>query len=348
MDQASRCEILALQQKLVQYLKELTAIQPEKVSDRLSFMDFEEGERSLGRLVLEPNIELKAAAEESPRSGSMCLKEKWALKIDLEKFGPKQREFKMLYDVAAFNNKIIVADIEHKLLITFSPESKHQSTIIPQSLQIKGLTNPSHVAVNKKDDQLIVLDSPAVKIFNKKYQLLHQFTPGRGSDSEPSCLAVDDNNLIAVGYINKYEISLHNPDGSFIRTLPAPGIDYHFTICKQRLIYTDYLSKKLVSVDYNGDITCIFAVDITSDICRMSALVYCPTGVCCDRDGSIYVAVRGLLFTHISGEIWRFSPDGKYIECVIKDCSPPRGITFTPGGDLVVAAYESVQIYHRV
>ena len=24
------------------------------------------------------------------------------------------------------------------------------------------------------------------------------------------------------------------------------------------------------------------------------------------------------------------------------------GITFTPGGDLVVAAYESVQIYHRV
>ena len=63
MDQASRCEILALQQKLIHYLKELTAIKPEKVSVRLSFMDFEEGERSLGRLVLEDesNIELKAA-----------------------------------------------------------------------------------------------------------------------------------------------------------------------------------------------------------------------------------------------------------------------------------------------
>ena len=92
MDQASRCEILALQQKLVQYLKELTAIQPEKVSDRLCFMDFEEGERSLGRLVLEDesNIELKAAAEESSRSGSMCLKGKWALKTDIKTFGGKQ------------------------------------------------------------------------------------------------------------------------------------------------------------------------------------------------------------------------------------------------------------------
>ena len=98
MDQASRCEILALQQKLVQYLKELTAIQPEKVSDRLSFMDFEEGERSLGRLVLEDesNIELKAQDEELLRSGSICLKEKWALKIDIgDNLDENRPEFRM-------------------------------------------------------------------------------------------------------------------------------------------------------------------------------------------------------------------------------------------------------------
>ena len=195
--------------------------------------------------------------------------------------------------------------------------------------------------MNKNDDQLIVLDSPAVKIFNKKYQLLHQFTPRRGSHCK-SCLAVDDNNLIAVGYQDKEEISLHDPDGSLIRTLPAPGIGNYLTICKQRLIYTDDQSNKLVSVDYNGDI--IFSVDIISD--RMSAFDYDPTGVCCDRDGSIYVAASDWLTA--SDEIWRFSPDGKYIECVIKDCSKPRGITFTPGGDLIVAARQSVQIYHRV
>ena len=59
-------------------------------------------------------------------------------------------------------------------------------------------------------------------------------------------------------------------------------------------------------------------------------------GVCCDRDDSIHVAVSQYITS--SGDIQRFSPDGKYIECVIKDCSDPFGITFTPGGDLVVAA----------
>ena len=340
MDQGSHCEILALQQKLFRNLKEFTVIQPEKVSDRLCFMDFKEGERSLGRLVLESNIELKAAAEESPRSGSMCLKEKWALKTDINRFGSKQTEFSGVYDVAAFsNNEIIVADIEHKLLITFSPVSKPQSIVIPQRLQIKGLNAPSHVTVNK-DDQLIVLDG-TVMIFNNKYQLLNEFTPGRGSDSEPTCLAVDDNNLIAVGYQDKEEISLHNPEGTFIRTLPAPGIGDYLTICKQRFIYTDYMSNKLLSVDYNG--VMVFSVDITSD--RMPS--WDATGVCCDRDGFIYVAVRQWPPDR-SGDIQRFSPNGKYIECVIKDCSPPWGITFTPGGDLVVTTVESVQIYHQV
>ena len=95
MDQASQCEILALQQKLFHYLKELTEIQPEKVSVRLSFMDFEEGERSLGRLVLEDksNIELKATAGVSSRLGSMCLKEKWALVTDIKTFGSKHTQF---------------------------------------------------------------------------------------------------------------------------------------------------------------------------------------------------------------------------------------------------------------
>ena len=148
---------------------------------------------------------------------------------------------------------------------------------------------------------------------------------------------MDDYHLIAVGYAEKKEISLHNPDGSLIRTLPAPGIGNYLTLCKQRFIYTDYRSNKLVSVDYNGDM--VFSVDITSD--RKSSCG--PFGVCCDRDGSIYVAV-----CEQSGDIQRFSPDGKYIECVIKDCSHPYGITFTPGGDLVVAACKSVQIYHRV
>ena len=197
-------------------------------------------EGHLGRLVLEDelNTELKAAAGVSSRLGSMCLKEKWALVTDIKTFGSKHTQFKLAYDAAAFsNNEIVVIDITHKLLITFSLKNKPQFTVISQILPIKRLTHPRRVAVNR-DDQLIVLDESAVNIFNRQYQLRHQITPGRGAYSEPSCLAVDDNNLTAVGYERMEEISLHNQDGSFIRTLPAPGIGNHLTICKQRFIYT--------------------------------------------------------------------------------------------------------------
>ena len=115
MDQASCCEILALQQKLIHYLKELTEIHPEKVSVRLSFMDFEGGERSLGRLVLEDesNIKLKAAAGVSSRLGSMCLKEKWGLENRYKDIWIKTHTvWTWAYNVAAFsNNQIVIADI---------------------------------------------------------------------------------------------------------------------------------------------------------------------------------------------------------------------------------------------
>ncbi|XP_038054670.1 E3 ubiquitin-protein ligase TRIM71-like [Patiria miniata] len=70
----------------------------------------------------------------------------------------------------------------------------------------------------------------------------------------------------------------------------------------------------------------------------------CPTGVSCDSDDSIYVAVG----RYQTGDILHYSPDGKYIGCVIKGCGYPRGITFTSNGDLVVATGQSVQVYHGV
>ncbi|XP_038054682.1 E3 ubiquitin-protein ligase TRIM56-like [Patiria miniata] len=65
MNQASCYEILELQQKLLHNLSELTGKQPQQVPDKLSFMDYEDDERSLGRLILEE--EPQAAAKQSPR-----------------------------------------------------------------------------------------------------------------------------------------------------------------------------------------------------------------------------------------------------------------------------------------
>ncbi|XP_038053695.1 E3 ubiquitin-protein ligase TRIM71-like [Patiria miniata] len=342
MNQASCYEILELQQKLLHNLSELTGKQPQQVPDKLTFMDFEEGKRSLGRLIVEE--ETKAAEKQSPRPGRSCVEEKWELKTNVKNF--KLTFGFIAQGLSLSNDKIIVLHVPKKyhgkgksgaLFTTSIPNSHQEQSPIPQRLQINGLTDVGCIAVSK-DDKLLALDGPVVKVFNKQHQLLHQFTPGRGSDTQPTCLAVDDSNLIAVGYKGKNEISLHNPDGSLIRRLPAPMIEYYLTMYNHRLIYTNYGDRRLVCVDYYG--ASVFSVDMISSM-QWGGF---PTGVCCDSDGSIYVAVDG----YPTGDILHYSPDGKYIGWVIKGCGHPRGITFTSGGDLVVAAGEFVQIYHRV
>ncbi|XP_033640425.1 uncharacterized protein LOC117300752 [Asterias rubens] len=299
--------------QLLQDLKEYREKKSTKVPNGLSYMDFKEGLKSLGRLVL---------------------KDKWTLKTERNKYkNIKQQMVEITAcDVAAYSNSdIVVALWDNTSLIKIPAESNPQSYNVLQELSIQGITGPSRVTVNK-NDELIVLDRGAVKIFNRNYQLLHQFNPG----SEPSCIAVDDNNLIAVGYRTKAEISLHKPDGSIIRTLSAPGIDEYLTTHKQQLIYTNLRDNKLASVTYNGGM--VFSVGINQS--------GRPRGVCCDKDGSIYVAVWRVPYSS-SGDIDHYSPDGKYIGCIIKDCGYPNGITFTPAGDLVVATYDSVQIYQH-
>ncbi|XP_071803979.1 uncharacterized protein [Asterias amurensis] len=334
MDQ--RIKIVHHIEQLLQDLKEYREKKPTKVPDGLSYMDFKEGQKSLGRLVLKDEQQVQSATSAQARKPTFQFmkhfkRNKWTLKTEMNEYKSTfQKMFKIwAEDVAAFSNSNIVALGGN--LITIPAESDPQSSVIPQELTIQGLTTPSRVAVNK-NDELIVLDSETVKIFSRNYQLLHQFNPG----SEPSCIAVDDNNLIAVGYDDKAEISLHKPDGSLISTLSSPGIGGYLTTYKQQLIYTDLIGEKLVSVTYSGEM--VFSVDINQS--------GWPHGVCCDKDGSIYVAVQRGQWSS-PGEIHHHSPDGKYIGCIIKDCAEANGITFTPAGDLVLAAQKSIQIYQH-
>ncbi|XP_071804799.1 uncharacterized protein [Asterias amurensis] len=312
MDQ--RIKIVYHIEQLLQDLKEYREKKPTKVPDGLSYMDFKEDQDSLGRLVL---------------------KDKWTLKTNkIIKYQIIKQQSSMgisARHVAAYSNSDIVALNQNKSLITIPAESNPQSSVIPQELSIQGLTRPISMAVNK-NDELIVLDDETVKIFSRNYQLLHQFNQG----SIPSCIAVDDNNLIAVGSCYQTKISLHKPDGSLIRMLPAPGIGEYLTTYKQQLIYNNWRDEILVSVTYNGEK--VFSVRI-----NQSGF---PLGVRCDKDGSIYVAVRRGQYSS-SGEIHHYSPDGIYIGCIIKDCDHPDGLTITPAGDLVVATNNSVQIYQH-
>ncbi|XP_038059501.1 E3 ubiquitin-protein ligase TRIM33-like [Patiria miniata] len=345
MVQASFYEILDFKPKLIYNLEELTKEQSKEEPDSLcSIMDFEEGTgTSLGRLVLEdtqiPSSDTTDETSQTPV--------RWELKRQMKTFGPTKKTFGNVDGIAAFsNNEIVAIDIGHEKLITFLTSDK-QSDIISQELQLAGLTNPTHVSVNR-DDEIIVLDKPSVKIFKKGYQpCLHQFRPGEETGSTPTCLAVDDGDIIAVGYEEEEEISLHKRDGSLIRRIPAPKIESELIIYKQQLFYTcngDNNERLLSSVDSYGHMD--FSVDIPSNIQGK----WYANGLCCDKNGNIYVAVRGWHFVHDKqGEIHHFSRDGQYIGRVISECGCPGDITCTPAGDkLVLATLESVQVYHRV
>ncbi|XP_071803969.1 uncharacterized protein [Asterias amurensis] len=333
MDQ--QIKIVHSLEQLIQDLKKYREKKSTKAPDGLTYMDFKEGQNSLGKLVLKDEQQVESATSAQARKPTFqsmkhFKQDKWTLKTEIDEYKNTKQQVDRLCAlvVAAYSNSDLVAiQLYNGSLIKIPVESN------PQELTIQGLTTPSRVAVNK-NDELIVLDYTEVKIFNRNDRLLHQFNPG----SRPSCIAVGDNNLIAVGYRTKAEISLHKPDGSLIRTLPAPGIDEYLTTYKQRLIYTNSNDgRKLVSVTYNGEM--VFSVDINQP--------GWPQGVCCDKDGSIYVTVRRGQYSS-SGDIHHYSPDGKYIGCIIKHCDDPFGLTFTPAGDLVVATYKSVKIYQHV
>ncbi|XP_022086166.1 E3 ubiquitin-protein ligase TRIM33-like isoform X2 [Acanthaster planci] len=306
-------QVLHLKQIILENLKDLMEKEPEIVPDEFQFIDFHEGDKnSLGRVVL----------------GG-----KWRLQTDI-----KQDLATDVSSVAVFTNEeIVTVNSKHKCLVTFSSTSNPLSPFISQMLQIPDVKDPCQVAVNRLD-HLIVLDGLAVKTFSREYQLLHWFEPGIDSDSQPTCLAVDEDNLIAVGYKAKGEISLHNPDGTLIRRLPAPMIEDQLVACDKRFQYINTNEGKLISTDYPGNT--MFTVDTDS-----------PRIVCSDIHGNIFVAEGdySILEMSGSGNIHQYTLEGMRTGCVVKQCTLcPHGMSFTPDGDLVVGGQHSLQIYRRV
>ncbi|XP_071808596.1 uncharacterized protein [Asterias amurensis] len=331
------CKNLHLIEKRLQDLKDYTDIHPKRVHHDLAYIDFEDDQKSLGRLRIKEDQKLEGATSASATPCELqtnLTQETWKKKKEITSYKNRYKQMKNICasEVASYcNGEVVVFDLKDRTLIKVSAS---QSKVTPKELPIEGLINPRKVHVNK-NDELIVVDDTAVKIFNRKYKCLHQFTLGGHPAIQPSCIAVDDNNLIAVGYDSQGQISLLRQNGSIIATLPAPGIGKYLTIHKQQLIYTKRQDKKLESMDYNSHI--VFSVDINHNML--------PCGLCCDKDGSIFVGTCIWDKEPLSSEIQHYRSDGVYIGCIIKGCAYPYGITITPAGDLVVATDESVQIY---
>ena len=197
MTQGSPHEILRLKQKLLKNLDELTKRRRQKTSIKKSFLDFKEGVGSVGRLVLDEEQRLERASEASSSYDAVSEEPSWELKNTFTQFITGQTaSFKSAVRVAAFQSgEIVVAETKKNCLIDFlmrkeTSKTKPKSVLIPQSCRY--LKHLEGLAVNTKD-QIIVQDGDQIKIFDRNYKMISEFTPGY----RPSCLAVDDNDLNA-------------------------------------------------------------------------------------------------------------------------------------------------------
>ncbi|XP_038074494.1 uncharacterized protein LOC119742548 [Patiria miniata] len=284
MTTATCYEILESKKKMLWDLNEQVRVHKSlDINHGKSFLGFEE-------------------SKEDGQLGTLLLEEKW----ERDKTFSEHVHGRDYLHTAAYSTSEIAVVCSDKLLTldttgnvistkTYKPDKPNEPHD-PNDIQ-----NPTALAINK-DDQLLILDNPAVKIFNKEYQLLHQFLPGKeaGVDGTPTCLAVDSNNLIAVGYKDKEQISLHNPDGPLVRTLPAPKVDTYLKFSNKGLIYTNYKEGLLMAVDLHGNK--LFNQSFRD-----------PSGLCCDDAGDIYLLASIKERNHVYKNICHFSADGKFI-----------------------------------
>ncbi|XP_022108551.1 tripartite motif-containing protein 2-like [Acanthaster planci] len=339
LTQGSPFEVLELKSKILFIVKDVQKKQVPVLQHGLSFVDFKD-----------------SAVGQDGSFGKLLLEEKWEMKDEFGKRGMGDGEFMEARGIAAFSNSdLAVADPANGRVTILSSDGKYKSSISgPSENNPEGqLQKPCDVAVST-DNQLVVIDTPVVKVFNKQKKLANQFVSGKvttssskvNAEEEPEsdlrCIAIDCKNQIAIGDKGKRIVSLHQLDGALIKAIPAELIAKHLAIGGlESIIYTNLQARLLLASDLKGQE--IFSLHTLTQ----ENPAYEPTGVCCDSSGDIYVALQGTIKGQ-RGEIHHFSPKGEHIACVARGLNSPLGITFTPDGDLAVADVHNVKVYQRV
>ncbi|XP_038051813.1 E3 ubiquitin-protein ligase TRIM56-like [Patiria miniata] len=275
--------------------------------------------------------------------GKLLLKEKWQLKEKFGKKGKSDGKFQCAGGVTCFSNgDIVVCDTDLKRVSLFTSTGQFK-TSIAQGAECHGLEAPWSVAVNC-DDLLFATDEDKVKVFDSELQFVREFTPSVGdaeglSESNLSGIAVDKQQ-VAVADWGRKVISVHNLDGSLIASTSNSMVECFIAMSnKERLVFTNYDEKRLLCVDSKGN-------EVFNVMTLLNGKPAILSGVLCDDDGSIYVAVHS--GTVGDSEVHRYDSNGAFIATVVQGLYNPLGMAFTPAGDVVVADKHSVKIFERM
>ncbi|XP_038051815.1 tripartite motif-containing protein 2-like [Patiria miniata] len=276
--------------------------------------------------------------------GEILLNEKWHLKEEFGKEGTGDGKFQWAAGVACFSNgDVVVTDVTQKRLSLFTSNGQFK-TSVDQGTDSNQLENPWRVGVNC-DDLLFVTDEDKVKIFDNKLQFVREFTPSVDdaegpSKSDLSGIAVDKQRVAVIDWGRKV-ISVHNLDGSLIASTSNHLVRHYIAMSnKERLIFTNYKEKRLMCVDLKGN-------EVFNVMTVLNGKPAKPTGVLCDDDGSIYVALHCGTEGDID-EVHQYDSNGAFISTVAQGLYNPLGMAFTPAGDVLVACRHSVKIFERM
>ncbi|XP_038052387.1 tripartite motif-containing protein 2-like [Patiria miniata] len=277
--------------------------------------------------------------------GEVRISEKWQLKEEFGEEGTDDEEFQFARGVTCFSNgDIVVCDFNLERVSLFSANGRYKLSIA-QGSDSNQLESPAAVAVNC-DDMLFVADQSKVKVFDTELQFVREFTPSVDDAEGPfeidiDCIAVDKQR-VAVADFDRNVISVHNLDGSLIASTSNIMVRFFIAMSnKEQLIFTNYVEKRLLCVDLRGN-------EVFNVMPLLKGKPAKPTGVLCDDDGSIYVAVHAESGEFGDGEVQHYDSNGAFIKTVRQGLDFPLGMAFTPVGDIVVAEKHSVKIFERM
>ncbi|XP_038062724.1 tripartite motif-containing protein 3-like [Patiria miniata] len=321
---ASDSDFLSLYATISKDLKLLADQRMPTVGNRLAFLKFKPSE-GVGGISL----------------GEVVAEGKWELCREFGRKGSGLGEFNGAWDIAARKpDEIAVTDYWNNRVVICSIDGNQKSTIPMQG-------RPLGISATRSDNRLVVVEEGAshVKVFNSDNTLAYKFPTVPPSEVGKTTVnlqsvAVKNDGTIAVGDVARMVLTVHSPtDGELLHTIPVKIKPYFLAFdSNDRVIISDFSSQTVDIAGGNGTTKRTIKPTINGQPVRNCF------GVCTDSSG-IYVAMHNGGNT---GHIHHYDPQGGFLQCIAQGLYIPRGITFSSDGQLAVADYNSVKMYHHV
>ncbi|XP_022105855.1 uncharacterized protein LOC110987429 [Acanthaster planci] len=330
IDTASESDFLSFCPIISKDLESLKSPNLPWIDPKLSYLRFSPGQRvdeiNLGQL------EVTADTWEKCHTCREFGKHAW--------FG--RRRLGMVQGIAATQpGEFAVVDCWNKRVVTWSNEGQHK-----QNIPLK--SHPRDTAtIHNHDNQLVVVDDTKyVKVFDKKNKLAFQVptvpqSEVDGTEVNLCSVAVTKDGTILVGDVKRMVWTEHRPtDGQLLHTVPVQTPPYFLAVddCSDRVVISGFKTQEVGVAVRNGTALSTIKPIIDEKPVQLCCGIYC-------HSSSVYAAVCNEAGT---GHIHHYDLDGVFLACLAQDLWSPHGITFKSDGQLAVADWDSVKMYHKV